>query len=739
VRRIGPRWLAPVLALVAALALRAAEPGPVQEMQLRVFDRFQRLSPRPYTEVPVRIVDIDDASLARVGQWPWPRTVIAELVHRLFAMDAAVVAFDAVFAEPDRTSPARLLDGLAQVPIDARLRDQIAALPDHDAVLANAFAEGHVVTGFVFSDAAGGRAPHAAAGFNYGGDPFANLASRAGTVVDLAPLEAAAAGNGAFTVDPDVDGIHRRVPLLFAYDGALYPSLAAEAIRVASGAHAYSVKTAGASGETSFGGTNTGITQLRIGKELTVPTSSRGEIWVWYTAPVPDRSVPAWQVLDGHVDAQRIAGHIVLVGTSASGLHDVGATPLDPVSSGVTVHATAIEQMLLGEYLERPDWATGAELFYLAALGLLLALLIPRLGAIGTAVLGLCGVAVAVALSWTAYRAWHWLLDPVYPTLAALAVYLVGSLQNYLHSEAQRRRVRGAFSRYLAPTLVDELAAHPDKLRLGGEMRDMTVLFCDLRNFTSISERLDPEALTLLINRFLTPMTDVILSRRGCIDKYMGDAIMAFWNAPLDDAEHPRNACEAALAMGDALADLNATLAAGDGPFGRSLPLLAMGIGINTGSCCVGNLGSDQRFDYSVVGDEVNLASRLEGLSRVYGLSTVVAENTRERAPGLAWLELDRVRVKGKQHPVRVHALLGGAELAVGVAFRKLADAHDALLAAYRSQRWDEAWAQIDACRRLAGALPVGDLYALYESRVEAFRRLPPPPDWDGVHVSDTK
>jgi len=425
-RRLGLLWLAPLAALAVALALRIANPGLVQEAQLRVFDGFQRFAPRPYTDVPVRIVDIDDASLERIGQWPWPRSELAALVSRLFEMGASVVAFDAVFAEPDRTSPLHLLDSVKELAGDARLRGEIAKLPDHDAVLADAFRAGRVVTGFAFTDRRGGRAPDAKAGFNFGGDPFANLVPRGGAVVNLPGLEDAAAGNGSFTVDPDVDGVHRRVPLLFAYEGALYPSLAVEAVRVATGGSAYSVKTAGASGERSFGA-NTGITQLRIGRAFTVPTSPRGELWVWYTAPGVERSVPAWRLLAGGVDPERLAGSIVLVGTTAAGLRDVGATPLDPVTSGVAVHAQVIEQILLGEYLERPDWATGAELLYLLALGLLLALLIPRVGAVGTALLGAGAIALAVALSWWAYRGWHWLLDPVYPSAAALVVYLVGS------------------------------------------------------------------------------------------------------------------------------------------------------------------------------------------------------------------------------------------------------------------------------------------------------------------------
>lgn len=737
-RGIGARWLLPLVVLGTALGLRVTEPDAVQELQLRVFDRFQRISPRPYQEVPVRIVDVDDATLERVGQWPWPRTRVAELVTRLFHDGAAVVVFDAVFAEPDRTSPARLLEDLSGLPVSAKLRSELAQLPDNDDVLAAAFEAGNVVTGFVFTHELGGRQPKPKAGFSYGGDPLVHLPQRLGSVVNLPVLEEAAAGNGAFTVDPDADGIHRRVPLLFVREGALYPSLAAEAVRVATGATSYGVKTAGSSGEASFGD-STGITQVRIGKDVVVPTNSRGEIWVWYTEPVEDRYVPAWQIFAGEADPSKIEGHIVLIGATASGLRDIRATPLDPVAPGVAVHAQIIEQILLGQYLERPDWATGAELVYLASLGLLLVFLIPRLGAVGTALLGAGAIAIAVALSAYAYRSWLWLLDPVYPSLAVLGVYLVGSLQNYLESEAQRRRVRGAFSRYLSPTLVDELAAHPDKLRLGGEMRDMTLLFSDVRGFTTISEQLDPHSLTRLINRFLTPMTEVILERRGCIDKYMGDCVMAFWNAPLDDPDHPRHACDSALEMVKALGVLNAQLAGETTESGRPLPPLAIGIGINTGSCCVGNMGSDQRFDYSVISDEVNLASRLEGQSKTYGVTIVLGENTRARVPELAALELDAIRVKGKTRPVRIYALLGGEELAANPSFNDLARAHDAMLAAYRGQRWDEALSALPACRTLGASLGLDGLYDLYDSRIDSFRESPPPPEWDGVHDATSK
>ncbi len=407
-------------------------------------------------------------------------------MNELFEMGAAVVVFDAVFAEPDRTSPLRLLDGMAGLTVNEALRREIEQLPDHDAVLAEVLRRGRVVTGFVFTDDARGAEPRATAGFSYGGDPFAHLFPRSGTVVNLPALEAAASGNGSFTVDPDPT----------ASTAAFLSSSRIEARstrrwrprRSASRRtrRAYSLKTADSSGEASFGEQHRHHAAADRAASSPFPPTPRGEIWVWYTQPVAERFVPAWQVLAGEVRSHRRSrATSCWWAPPPRALRDVRATPLDPVSSGVTVHAQIIEQILLGEYLERPDWATGAELLYLFALGLPLALLIPRAGAVGTALLGGGGIAVAVALSWYAYSAWRWLLDPIYPGLAALGVYLVGSLQNFLQSEAQRRSVRSAFSRYLSPTLVDELAANPARLRLGGEMRDMTLLFCDVRGFTT--------------------------------------------------------------------------------------------------------------------------------------------------------------------------------------------------------------------------------------------------------------
>jgi len=331
------------------------------------------------------------------------------------------------------------------------------------------------------------------------------------------------------------------------------------------------------------------------------------------------------------------------------------------------------------------------------------------------------------------------LIDPAFPLATVGGVFSAAIFLRFAVSEIERRRVRNAFSHYLAPELVEELAADPTRLVLGGEMRDMTLLFCDVRGFTSLSERLAPEVLTRLMNRFLTPLTEEILERRGTIDKYMGDCIMAFWNAPLDDPDHARHACASALAMLERLREVNVDLERSADAEGWRFEPLRIGIGLNSGACCVGNMGSDQRFDYSVISDEVNLASRLEGQSKHYGVDVVIGPGTRAGAPEWAALELDRIRVKGKRRPVTIHALVGPPELAGDGGFERLAAAHAALLAAYRERRFEEALAALARCRVLDPAERMAGYYERMARRCEHYLESPPPADWDGVFEATEK
>ncbi|MFN4089966.1 MAG: CHASE2 domain-containing protein [Alphaproteobacteria bacterium] len=740
------RWLQvvlPLLFLLAAAALRAADPGAVADLRLMVFDNYQRAQPRAYERVPVTVVDLDDDTLAKIGQWPWPRTQLADLIGRLDEAGAATVALDIVLSEPDRTSPGAVVALWPDLPEIRALRGLIdsGALPDHDTALARRIEGARVVVGFAQADGATATVPPMKAGVaTLGADPSPHLLLYPGAVPTLAPIGDAAAGSGAVGVAPEADGVIRRVPLLVTYDGKVFPSLAAEALRVALGASTYVVRSAGASGVISFG-EETGITDIRIG-DVVVPTDSSGRVWLFDTGPVPERMLPAWQVFDGTAPADRIDGHIVLIGTSAAGLKDIRPSPLDPAAPGVVLQAQVLEQILSGAYLARPDWADGAEFVFLLVLGgiVLVIMSLRRASAAWAAGIAALGIGAALTASWLAYSRAGLLFDPIYPAIAVLGVHISSSLLRYLRTEREKHQIRSAFAHYMAPALVERIAEDPKLLKLGGEMREITILFCDIRGFTSISERFSAEELTHLINRFLTPMTDTILSTGGTIDKYMGDCIMAFWNAPLDDPQHQAHACAAALAMRARLEDLNRELSAEAVAAGRPPIALHVGIGLNTGVCCVGNMGSAQRFDYSALGDDVNLASRLEGQCKTYGVTTILGASTRDAvADRFTILELDLIQVKGKSEPERIHALLAGPELAADPAFGALGARHDAMLAAYRGQRWDEAADLATACRADGGRFGLAELYDEFLGRIAGFRAAPPPPDWDGVHVSTSK
>jgi adenylate cyclase len=734
-------FLGHALPLIATLGWCTLDPGGIIASQRRtVFDYFQRIRPREYEAAPVKIVDIDDASLTKIGQWPWPRTSVAALVDRLARAGAAVIALDIVFAESDRTSPTRLVPVWSAAGyIDDATRQALAALPDHDEILAASIkAAGNVVAGFVLTRDKQNAAPLKKGTFaTAGDDPRPYIPAFEGAVDTLPILTGSAAGNGSVSFVPDGDFIIRRVPLVQRLGQDLYPMLGAEALRVAQGARSFIVKSTGASREYGAG-TQHGIVSVKIGK-FVVPTDADGMMLIHYTRTVPDRTIPAWRVMAPDFDPDSVRGDIVLIGTSAAGLFDIRPSPINPVMPGVEAHAQAIEQILLGHYLQRPDWAASAELLFVLVVGIALIVLLRLLGAVWSGVVGTVAIAGAFAASWHAYSHDLLLVDPVTPSLAAFVVYLSATVSGYLRSESEKRQVRGAFSQYLSPALVQELTKDPSRLRLGGDLREMTFLFCDVRGFTSISERFksNPQGLTQLINRFLTPMTDVILARRGTIDKYMGDCIMAFWNAPLDDPDHAAHACASALAMLRELEAVNNALKSEAEAERRPFYRLQVGIGLNTGECVVGNMGSQQRFDYSVLGDAVNLASRLEGQSKTYGVATVIGEDTRAKVPAWAAIELDLIAVKGKKEAVRVYALLGDPELAQTASFRAMAVRHEAMLASYRAKDWPSAAALVDECRALEPRLTA--LYDLYAERIAYFEAKPPLAEWDGVFVAETK
>jgi adenylate cyclase len=728
--------IVPLLVLGATLALKVLDPAPLVTARNVTFDFMQQMKPRQYEPLPVKVVNIDDESLARFGQWPWPRTLIAQMVDRLTQSGAAVICFTTIFAEPDRTSPKQLLDNFPQAMRKALSETD---LPDHDEILARAISNSNVVLGFAVG-VGSADAPALKSTYAFAGDNPADFVPNFElSVHDLPILEAAAAGNGILSILPDRDGVTRRLPLMFARDGQLYPSLVAEALRAAQGARTHLVKASGASGVVSFGA-HSGVVASKIGA-FTVPTDPAGQVWLYDTGPVPERNVPAWKILTGDYEDDAFSGNVVFIAASAAGLRGRQATPLSPTTGAGDIHAQLVEQILTQNFLSRPDWAAGFELLYLFVLGIMvfLAFRIRRGGALlgaivpGVIVLGGSGFAVY------AFLEMHLLLDPVYPAIAGGLVYLSAALLNYMQSESERRQVRTAFGQYLSPALVERLAEHPDQLRLGGEVRQMTFLFCDVRNFTSLSERTGPELLVRILNRFLTRMTDIILGRSGTIDKYMGDAIMAFWNAPLDDPQHPHNALVTALAMRASLPSINEELEAEAKAEGRSWQQLGCGIGVNTGDCLVGNMGSEQRFDYSVIGDAVNLASRLEGQCKTYGVDIILGETTQAAAPEFVTLELDMIRVKGKVEPVRIFALLGDETMGSNPDCTALLASASDLLKCYRAQDWDGAEAALTAGREHQEHFGLAGLLDLYAERIRFFRSNPPGPDWDGVFTAETK
>jgi len=725
-------YVLPLALLLVAVTARLAAPDLLERLSLLCFDLYQKTAPREAGDAPIRIVDIDNKSLSKLGQWPWPRTVVAQLVDRLREAGAAVVAFDIVFAEPDRTSPKLLLPLLAQNGVGTEETERLlAVVPDPDQRLAEALGSVPVVTGFILTDRGETQLPLPKAGFAFvGDDPLGHVDSFPSAVVNLPGLEAAAVGNGFLNQYLDWDHIVRRVPLVLRLGDKPYPSLAAEALRVALDVRGYLGRAAGANTENSFG-EKTGLTAIRIGQQ-TVPTDAAGRVWLHYAVPRRDRFVSAADVLAGNFDPALFAGHIVLVGTSAGGVvNDMQATPIARDVPGVEIHAQLLEEILQGAFLVRPDWAVGAELLFTLLIGLGLILGLPRIGALPSAVLGGVSVGVAFGASWLAFRNAQLLIDPVYPWLVLTLVYLVVSLLGYLRTEAQQREIRGAFSHYMSPHFVAELAAHPEKLKLGGEARLMTIMFCDIRGFTSLSEKLDAVSLTQFMNSFLTPMTEIITERKGTIDKYIGDCIMAFWNAPLDDPDHVANAVGAAQAMRRKLVELNHLWQA-EAAYQIFLPV-RIGIGLNTGECVVGNFGSQQHFDYSLLGDPVNLASRLEGLGKIYGIDLVIGEETAQRLGNPALIEVDLVAVKGKSEAGHIYTLPPDQ-----VAEEQFISQHSALLGAYRRQDWASALRLLDD-GRLAAARFLTPVYDLYRRRIARFQIEAPPANWDGVFTAEEK
>lgn len=716
--------------MVAIVAVMLSPYSPFRHIQPLVFDLYQRLHPRPYGNSPVVIVDIDEESIARIGQWPWPRTTMATLTDRLGELGAATVVFDIVFSEPDRTSPARVLGEFSD-DIETLLQHggvDLAAL-DNDRIFARSIAQTRVVTGALVSSEIKTAPPPPKFGISFGGmNPAEYLPDSGGTLSNLHQFNEFASGVGVINFNPFIDGVVRKIPLLLLSQDQLVPSLTSEALRVAQDASGYLVRSTGASGEADTG--PPAMVSIRIG-DLVVPTSADGSLWVYYSDGKSIRTLSAHDLLQSETDhglADTIAGNIVLVGTSAYNLRDQRSTPMHASIAGVTIHAEVLDQIISGVSLSRPDWISGLEFVLLILLGILALIAIPFLPVLINTFWMLFLVAGTAISGWFVFYEFHLLLDPVPAIATILLVFGAASITRLLATERKAKFVRRAFSQYLSPALVDQIARKPDELVLSGETRQLTLLFCDIRNFTGISEGLDPLELTRLLNDFLTPITDVLMRNGATIDKYVGDMVMAFWNAPTDQPDHANLGCQAALEILETMAGMNA---------GKTT-ILEAGIGLNTGDCCVGNLGSTQRFNYSAIGDTVNVAARIESLTKQYRITNLITEATASAAPSIRKLEVDRVRVVGRTKHISIYTLVSNSDMD-GKSFESFKNKHDQFLAAYYAADLDRA-RQILSGLLLTAPGSLCGLYSVFSGRLDQLREGEGvAEDWTGIHITPKK
>ncbi len=746
-QRHGARWLLGLLltALAVLQVINVLPSESIARMDTFFAGLRMRLDP-PELDPRIVIVDIDERSLAEVGRFPWSRDKVARLVGQLTRhYEVAAVGFDISFPEADTSSGFDVLQRLAggelrDVPgLPARLQRLQPEL-DYDGQLAQAIAGQPVVLGYSLSgrQRKGVLPPPAFTVEQLNGRTL-NAYAAQGYEANIARLQAVAQGAGIFTALPDSDGVVRSSALLQRIDDGYYPTLSLATVAAALRARAIAPLWEGtvdtlSEAERNSGGLDAialfspqGPLRIPVGEALTSTVQFRGR---GGPAGGAFRYVSAADVLAGRVQPVLLAGAIVLVGTTAPGLNDLRATPVSAEYPGVEIHANLVKSILDDSFKQRPDFALAIEAGQALLLGLLLALLLPLLAPAWAIVLSLAALAATAALNFALYQRYDMVLNLATLLLLVLGLFVLNLAWGYFFEVRRGQALVSRFGEYVAPELVAEMAEDPAQYSMEGESRELTVMFVDVRGFTTISEGLSPRQLREYINLYLTAMSEEIRDRhRGTLDKYIGDAVMAFWGAPVHCADHASRAVATALAMQATAERLSQDFVQ------RGWPALKIGIGLNSGTMHVGDMGSAIRRAYTVMGDAVNLASRLEGITKVYGAGIVCGALTRAEAPEFAWRELDLVRVKGKQEPVAIFEPLGlDAELDAA-ARGALAQWHEAL-ALVRAQQWDAAQAVLAP---LAAAAPGCALYALYLARIAHYRAAPPGAGWDGVTTFDSK
>ena len=712
-----------------------------KELDAITYDYRMRLTMPRTADPRIVILDIDEKSLKEEGRWPWSRDRLALLMDQLFdRYHVAIAGFDVVFAEKDESSGLKVLQELGRnqlrnVPQFQSVLQQVTPQLEYDRIFADKIRGRNVVLGYYLTNVETGSEQRTSGALpppvfppgTFKGRPIA-FTHWDGYGGNLPELQQNAASAGHFNPLIDFDGVVRRVPMVAEYNGAYYESLALAMVRTLLGTTRLTPGYA-AGGGSGYGGLEWLNVESPQGV-LRIPVDSRVSTLVPYRGrrgSFPYISIT--DVLHDRVPLEQLRDKIVLIGTSAPGLLDMRTTPVDAVYPGVEIQANMIAGILDQNLKERPPYTVGAEVVLLLLLGVALSLLLPPLSPAQTTLLSLATLLALMAGDLMAWKFANLALPLADGLMLVVCLFALDMSYGYFVESRTKRQITGLFGQYIPKEIVDELSEHPEQVSMAGDSREMTILFSDVRGFTSISEGLDPKELSRLMNEFLTPLSRVIYKYRGTIDKYMGDCIMAFWGAPLHDPAHARNAILAGIEMQQTLHALQPYFKQ------RGWPEIRVGVGINTGKVSVGNMGSEIRVAYTVMGDAVNLASRLEGITKQYGVDIIVGEQTREAVPDFVYRELDQVRVKGKDKPVAIYQPLG-LHGAVDKAVLEELKMFQQALRMYRAQDWDGADVQLYNLQRMA---PQTRLYQVYAERIAYFRKHPPAADWDGVFVFETK
>ncbi len=687
------------------------------------------MSEKPGREEVVSVVDIDDVSLKNIGRWPWSRAVMAELVAKLQQAGAVVIAFDVVFTDPERNPMQEVLERLSpeQKKDEELLRELTSMLADydHDKKFATQISQSDVVLGIIFHDDRSTRVgllPKPAFELDAKSQEESVIPNFDSYTANIALFQESAGYGGAVTTVPDGDGVIRRTPLVVRQGSKVYLSLSLEAVRLFQLAEGVRLNVHKINEQQ--------VLESIIVDKFEIPTDAVGRVIIPYRGPGKSFDyISARDVLEGTADTEKIAGRIILIGSSALGIADLKAAPVAPVYPGVEIHANIIDGILHHRFSVQPSWALAAESVAIFLSGFFCVFVFPFLGPIGLFILSSFIPVLLIGGNIFLRLRYGLILSPVIPVLLVVLQALLHLAYGYLFENRYKKLLKFMFGQYVPAAHVEQMMKNPGDYGMSGEEREMTVMFADIRNFTKFSESLAPQALKQLLNQFLTPMTKVIFENHGTIDKYVGDMIVAFWGAPLHDEHHAEHGVQAALAMVESAELLRKEFSE------QGLPLIEIGIGLNTGRMTVGDMGSEYRRAYTVLGDQVNLASRLEGLSKFYHAKIVVGFKTMKANPKVVFRRLDRVRVKGRNDPEEVYEPLGLRNRLEESVFRTL-DAYEEALEAYDRGQWERA---IERFQTLHQKNPEDKLYQLYLERLEKLQSEQPPEGWDGVFTRQEK